>query len=259
MLYALIVLYNKNVYDSITYNFVKKYKNIRLIIFDNSDESFRLKNKDYCDSRDIIYYTLDKNIGLSKAYNYCINKIEKKGYIIILDDDTTLTDKYINEVFEIVEENIKSVCLPIIIANEQIISPVQVQFNCRIKIAKSLSTLNSRNISAINSGMLLKLKIFDDLVYNERLFLDYVDHDFMKQIRKNKIDITIMNSIIKQNYSRFQLNDINSELRRFKIYIKDFKIYCRECHNLLFFYLSTAKYRFYQFIKYKSFKFLFTK
>ena len=68
-----------------------------------------------------------------------------------------------------------------------------------------------------------------------------------------------MNSSLNQNYSRFQMNSIESEIFRFKIHYKDFKIYCKNCHNLVFFHLSTLKYRLHEVKKYKNIKFLFIK
>lgn len=104
--------------------------------------------------------------------------------------------------------------------------------------------------------MIIKTNIFKNIKYNEELFLDYVDHDFMRLIRNHNYKILIMKTIINQNYSRYQLNDINSELFRFKIFIKDYKVYCKNCNKIWFYYLSIFKYRIHEVIKYKSIKFL---
>lgn len=257
MIYALIVIYNKNILDSKTFKSLEKYLDkLNLIIFDNSATDF--KNKEYCMNNNIKYFTFNKNVGLSKAYNYVIEKLNFKenDYLIILDDDTKLNDSYFNENFKLISKNKYNIILPRIESNNILISPVKVSFKCRIKIVNDIKEINSNNISAINSGMIINTKIFKNIKYNEELFLDYVDHDFMRLVRNNNYKIHIMKATIKQNYSRYQINDINSELFRFKIFIKDYKIYCKNCNKLWFYYISIFKYRLLESIKYKSIKFL---
>ena len=256
MLYALIVLYNKEISQSLTYNCLKNDKNIQIIIFDNSNEKIQERNENYCKNKDVTYHTLNRNVGISKAYNYAIDNLKTDGYIMILDDDTLLNDNYIFEAKKIAEKKSGDINLPIVLSDNRIISPANVQFNCRIKILKNIDELDINKVSAINSGMVINLAVFKKIHYNENLFLDYVDHDFMKQARNNKLEINLMNSKINQNYSRFQKNNIESEINRFKIYLKDFKKYCKDCNNLMFYYFSTFKYRIHECIKYKTLKFL---
>ena len=257
MIYALIVIYNKHILDSKTFKSIEKYLDkINLIVFDNSIKDF--KNKEYCRKNNIKYVSLNKNIGLSKAYNYIIENIKFKDndYIIILDDDTQLNKSYFIESFKLISKKEYDIILPIIKSNDILISPVNVSFKCRIKTVKNIKEIDLNNISAINSGMIINTKIFKKIKYNEELFLDYVDHDFMRLVRNNNYKIHIMKATIKQNYSRYQINDINSELFRFKIFIKDYKIYCKNCNKLWFYYISIFKYRLLESIKYKSIKFL---
>ena len=68
-----------------------------------------------------------------------------------------------------------------------------------------------------------------------------------------------MDSVIVQNFSRFQKNDKDKEQNRFRIYIRDFKQYCKECGEMPYYFISTMKYRAHQVIKYKSISFLFIK
>ena len=101
MLYALIVIYNKKCEDSITIKKIFPYKNqINIIVFDNSDENN--ENERFCNNNNIKYYTEHKNIGLSKAYNSIISKIEMNddNFLLILDDDTNITNEYINKIIE---------------------------------------------------------------------------------------------------------------------------------------------------------------
>ena len=261
MINALIVIYNKNICDSLSYNSINKYNKLNIIIFDNSsEESVRLNSK-YCKDNNICYYTLNENVGLSKAYNYVIDKIELNDtdYLLILDDDTPLKEQYIDELFKSVKESTADIYIPIIISDNKIISPANVQFNCRIKMLKNIKKLDYKRISAINSGMLIKTSVFKKIKYNDKMFLEYIDHDFMKKVRAHNYKVKLIDIELNQNYSRFQYNDIKSEMHRFKIYLKDFKLYCKNCNNLIFYYISTIKYRIHEAIKYKNTKFIFIK
>lgn len=252
MLYALVVIYNKKCIDSKTLNVLLKYKEkIKIIIYDNSTEDF--ENEEFCLKEKLLYYTKKNNIGLSKAYNYVINKIKYNDgdYIIILDDDTELTDEYFNEVFEKVNNATDEILLPIVKSNERVISPSLVQFGCRVVQAKDLDCIDINRITAINSGMVIKMNIFSNITYCEKLFLDYVDHYFMKEIREKGYKIKIMDSCIRQNFSRNEKQNIQSVKFRFNIYKKDFKKYCDMCGHHLYYYINVNKLRLVYFFKYK--------
>lgn len=258
MLYAVVVIYNKNCNVSQTLSCLKKYsKQIKIIVFDNSTTDFH--NNDYCKKNNLEYYTFYENVGLSKAYNYIIDNIEKKAkdYLIILDDDTNLTDEYIQEVLQQIKFDY-DVLLPIVTTNNQIISPSNTQFNCRVKKINDIDNVNLNKVTAINSGMVIKMIIYNSIRYNEEIFLDYVDHEFMRKIRKNIKKIYIMKSEIKQNFSMYEKVDKTSRLKRFLIYKHDFKIYCK--NNLLgifFYHLNILKITIKYCLEYKTWDFIF--
>ena len=256
MLTALIVIYNKNCCESESFKFIEKYKNnISIILFDNSIQDFG--NKEYCRKNDIIYYNLGENIGLSKAYNYVLNKIKisSNNYLLVLDDDTILNDNYLNEIFKIVKDSRYDILLPIVKSCDTVISPSIIFFDCMVKKVKNIEKINMKKISAINSGMVIKTSVYKTIKYNEKLFLDYVDHEFMCNIRKNNKKIIVLDSPINQNYSRNQINSINSELIRFNIFKKDFKEFCRINNRGFFYFIYITRYTIKESIKYKSLKF----
>lgn len=259
MFNALVVLYNKKCENSITLTKLLEYKEkLNIIIFDNSTNSDYINNnKEFSEKYKIKYYSQNKNIGLSKAYNYIIKRkdILTGDYIIILDDDTILTDSYFQELFSL-DISKFDIVLPKVISNDSMISPCKVINDCRICKINLEEKINQYKLSAINSGMIIKLSVYDQMLYNEELFLDYVDHDFMRQIRKNNSEIFVMNSSIFQNFSRDQVNSIDSEIFRFKIFKKDYKKYCLNCGKRFFYYLSITRYKIKKCIKYKTLKFL---
>lgn len=256
MLRALIVIYNKKIDDSITYNAIKDDSKIKLIIYDNSNETYIDYNKKFCKKNTIEYYTQNKNVGLSKAYNYVIRKLDVKGYLIILDDDTKLTKEYLAEVHELTKKEEYEIILPIVKSNNKIISPASINNSGRVKVLKNIEDIDYSKITAINSGMIIKNNVYNEIKYNEELFLDYVDHDFMDNIRKSSFNIKIMDSIINQNFSFDQKNNIDSELHRFTIYKNDFKNYCFKNNKKIYYRVSIMIKTIKKIIKYKSLKFL---
>ena len=243
MLYALVVIYNKNCEESQSIQSLIKYKsNIKIIVFDNS--SIINNNKTFCLKHNFIYYSLNKNMGLSKAYNYVIDKVEKNdsNYLMILDDDTVLTKEYIEETYKYVVKKEYDIILPIVKPNKIILSPSNIMHKCRVVKINNIDDINIKKITAINSGMVVKTSVYKIFKYNESLFLDYVDHDFMKKVRINNLYIKILKSEIFQNFSREEKVTSKNFKFRFNIYRKDFKKYCKENRNILFYYLSITKY-----------------
>ena len=254
MIHAIVVVYNKKCEDSITIKSLLKYKNkINIYIFDNS--TIPNNNMGFCKNELINYFTLKKNVGLPSAYNYVINILEKndKDYVLILDDDTILNDNFFAELFCLTSNNEYDVILPVVKSNHQIISPANIQFGCRVKRVSNVNKIRKDKVTAINSGMAIKVKVYDYIKYDEAMFLDYVDHMFMKKIREGSFSIVIMNSIIQQNFSRNEKQKIEVVKFRYNIFRKDYKYYCYKCNQKIFFYFSLLKYKLIVFLKYKTF------
>lgn len=258
MIYALIVIYNKSCEDSNSIKDIRKFSpDIPLIVFDNSETDF--ENESFCRNNGYIYYSKKKNIGISKAYNYVIKNtnFDDGDYLIMLDDDTHLTLEYIRELKAKVKENSYDVILPIVYAKDKIISPYNYHMNCRSKMVKAPDELIMSKVSGINSGMIIKTNVFKKVRYNEELFLDYVDYDFMRRIHSIAGEIAIMKSRINQEFQYFEYDNskIQGALKRFEIDMHDYRILCEETGEKWFFYVHAIKFMIKQTINYHSFKF----
>ena len=256
MITVLIVIYNKKCNESLSFNFIEKYKKqLNLIVFDNSTGDYG--NSKYCNENDILYYSVGENVGLSKAYNYVINKMNLNcnDYLLLLDDDTILNDSYIDEVLIRAKSKEADIYLPIVYSNNYIISPSKVVFDCRVKRINNkddIDKLNDCQITGINSGMMINLKVFKSIKYNEDLFLDYVDHEFLKRAKQYNFSIKMLESSINQNFSRHEKAPLVNAIFRNNIYKKDFKEYCRICNRKWFYYINVFKLKIVNFIKYKK-------
>lgn len=256
MIYALVVIYNKACEISETLKSLYKWKNdIQIIVFDNSTKDN--ENEAYCEREGMWYFTENINLGLSKAYNYVIERLPLKedDYIIILDDDTELNDRYITEVLESVGMG-KDILLPIVRCGEAILSPNNIKFKCGSKTIKSVDELQQDHMSAINSGMVVSARVYKKMLYNEQLFLDCIDHEFMRMARKNECTMHVLSSIIEQNFSRAERPGLESALFRFKLFKKDFRKYCEMNEAMLYYHISIWKFVVAYTIKYRTLQFL---
>lgn len=222
-LYGILVIYNKSVVDSESYKYIREnQKEIKLYVVDNSD--IQNDNQKIVENDGFHYLCMNGNKGLSKAYNKALDKIkednpEMEGKVIILDDDTELNDNY----FKNISRYDADIILPVIKDGDKVISPctdingVYVPWN----VGKEVY-----DISAINSGMIIDLSLFRKYRYDENLFLDYVDHKFMIDMKIKKIQV--MNSVLNQHFSGSDNSDIKSSVTRLRIFKKDSKYFYKD-------------------------------
>ncbi|PIA86234.1 glycosyltransferase [Streptococcus parauberis] len=252
MINAIIVLYNKSYKDSITINSLSKTNhNFNLVIYDNGTKDFG--NREWCNQNNFTYLGDGTNRGLSYAYNRAIEQINpsQNDFLVILDDDTYLSEDYINELVSI--SNSKSsfdVFLPIVKTEKFILSPSRIEHSGRVILLENVRNIDYSNITAINSGMVVKGNVYKNIKYDENLFLDCVDHDFMNQISIHKYKVKILNSVINQTYSRESESNIKNIKIRFEIYQKDFKVYCKKYNYMFYYFLAIYKLKFFYLLKF---------
>lgn len=221
-IYCILVIYNKEVHHSPSYCFINNHKDIPLIVCDNSTQDY--KNKETVLGDGNIYLSKHENIGLSKAYNMALDAIQlqdvkEQSYVMFMDDDTELNEEYIEWVLHASLE--KDVYLPIVTDEIGILSPSQF-VNGISKRIDSLDALHMGAVTGINSGMLVNFDIFNDYRFNEELFLDYVDHNFLYDMKLKKKSIGIFDVEIHQHFSG-NGTDKKQAFSRFQIYKQDSK------------------------------------
>lgn len=224
-IYSIIVVYNKECKDSITFNCLKEVQDLNIIVCDNSTSDYG--NKDYVESLGYSYISMCGNKGLPKAYNKAISTIKaKQGYICLFDDDTSIPADYFTTLIRDANSSNSDILLPIVYDEIGIMSPT-LAGRYAIKRISNLDQLANSSISAINSGMAIKIDCFENYRYNEEMFLDFVDHEFMKQMRNQNKKISIMDIKIKQSFSA-NVNSKQSDISRIKILKKDLKLFYKD-------------------------------
>lgn len=243
--YAVIVLYNMNLKDSITCQNILKIKNHRIhtIIVDNS--TCKNNNKKLCEANNFVYLSMHGNKGLSKAYNKALDYLnDKRGIVIWLDDDSKITQQYFDELEDAADTHPDvDIFVPVIMGQDgKFWSPNRARFlkNKQLKIPEE--TIKDSEFNAINSCTASRLRIFKSYRYDERLFLDQVDHNFCREQRKMGRHFLKLDCVIHHNFStKNKKSNYEKLLKRYSIMIPDYLMYCSFYGNKAYHYLGYIK------------------
>ncbi|CAI8728250.1 Glyco_trans_2-like domain-containing protein [Priestia megaterium] len=238
-LFAVIVIYNKQLEASPTYNEIEKIvddlKNKELLhqvfIFDNStSERIRNHNQAIIDKKNnnkIEYITMHKNVGLAKAYNEVLNQINNQykgrngeNWLLITDQDTDIKIELLNLFNDKLDTNPNiGSYLPRMFGKNHMISPLKVNrtfwgdsFDLPTDIPNGI--LKDR-YTAINSCSIFSVDALNRIDgFDEGFPIDYLDHyTYYKLWRKGYhlhcLDIDIKHdlsfeSFRKVNYVRYK-------------------------------------------------------
>lgn len=225
---AAAVVYNKRVEDSITCKNILNHKIankddvIEMLVVDNSTNDFG--NNNYCRLHGIKYISMNGNKGLSKAYNAAIDACGEKDVIILFDDDTEVTKEYFTELYRELNAHPEiDIFAPIIYGQDGVIySPNEYNFLKNHYIKSPKQEISQTKFNAIASCLAIRMKVFDNYRFNEKLFLDQVDQNFFYDQRKKNVKFGRINIQIQQNfYQRGKKLTPEAGWRRLKIRIID--------------------------------------
>ena len=241
---AVIVLYTgEKKLTSISLEKLKESK-IKTYVYDNSPESTILVNIETNDLESVVYKHDPRNHGLATAYNWVLSKEFEKKWILLLDQDTILEDRYFEELWTVRNPEIYDAILPLIRdkTSEVIISPLQYIYGNRSKPINNLDQFKG-NIRAINSGSLLRIKTLKKINYFDQAFpLDYLDHITYYRLNQLKSKYLILNSELKHELSVTNISN-DYPINRLKSILKSERKFHRieGKYSLLFFYFRQAK------------------
>lgn len=231
-IYAILVDYNQPLDQSPSYQALNRQKDIITIVCDNSTNVEIDQAQVQKDGN--VYLSMHGNRGLPKAYNRALDHIEEEnpimeGFVMLFDDDTEIPDAYFDCVRKAIQKEDADIYLPLITDERPdlgYLSP-SILRDVYMHRTKDPWSLTAEEICGINSGMVIRLSLFANYRYNEDLFLDHVDHDFIRTMRKRKTKINIMNTELHQHFSAFE-TDGTKAINRFSILKKDMREFYKE-------------------------------
>ena len=213
-------------------------ENLEVWVYDNSseqgfDDNFR-EAADY----GFHYVKNGENLGLSRTYNKALSDAETDDiWLMFADDDTTFSSAYIRNVYKAIESKEPGIITGIVKQDSFVVSPMKKN----AIFPKNRGPIEERgvykDIYAINSGLTVRASLLKEIGgFEERLFLDMVDYQLMDKLKKNgKNRILVVPGTISQKLSGLDFSDKEASMRRFRIYYKDFKEYCRLTKKPLFY------------------------
>lgn len=192
---AVIITYN--IMDDFKLRINKlKGKVDEIIVVDNGSNDETINILKGLESEVSVIY-LNENKGIASALNKGIEYCIKKGYdwVLTLDHDSIVTEFMINNMlscYENLDNNLKEKVAMLV--------PIHVEEKeyCNNEYDKKIN-LNSYKevLTEITSGALTKTKVYKEVAkYNEKLFIDLVDHDFCLNLNKRGYKIVQVDSSI---------------------------------------------------------------
>ncbi len=224
---ALLVIYNRRCEDSPSCEGLRAVTPTRAVVVDNSTEEN--DNARYCACHGIGYVSMGGNAGLAKAYNRGIRHIKENTdatHVLLLDDDTTLPDGFLEYTAEAVRKDEKAkIFAPLVRDEKGLLSPCRID-GLHVMRANEHDRLSASAFTAINSGLVIDLGVFDDFTYDEGYFLDYIDHAFFRDMKARGVTFAVTDQVLFQRFSGNERGNKQAAKRRLAIFKTDFRRFC---------------------------------
>lgn len=228
----LVVLYNTSIRDSSTIKSIIKSvlklksrnASYNLLLWDNSYSSSSedvvrlfcnemLQNGVYAS-----YKHSPENKPLSEVYNNFISTYKDiSDYLMIFDQDSSFTSEFFNSVDDVLRVYRPDLILPIIKHKKHIVSPSKIYYiKGRYFKSPPCGNISSQHLSAINSGMVIASCYLSKtkFKYDNRLKNYCTDDYFMKQFRKNKGVVFVLDYVFEHDLSLSTLNENSTALKQ---------------------------------------------
>jgi rhamnosyltransferase len=225
---VVVVRYKKAIRDMPAIRYAKAIESnsrnstIRWIIVDNSPSGATMHDRAGLPDNSR-YLWLGANRGLSKAYNAALTQLdESTTHICFLDQDTEGVGTYVQAILDQGDCG-SDIVLPVVVSGSVILSP------CR-RTGPWYRPIRQRGaipgpMSWINSGMVVSAQVFASTRFDERLFLDYVDHRFALDAQRAGASVDVRWELaLEQDYSR-DTDDVDSAYRRYMIFRADLRTF----------------------------------
>lgn len=243
---ALIVLFNKILSESLTYSSLSNYSNIfdEIIVYNNGpdliDESENSLPHNFKLVNDLT------NKPLSEIYNEFVS-CDGFDRFIILDDDSTITESYINSFLN--EANVFDIGMPLIKSNHNgdiyypVVSKISDIFHSTYDFSERTYTISSGLV--LSSELILLVKNKFGSVFDERFSLYGVDISFFFRIDQISKERKI--KCLSSGYIIHDLSKFSSEVSSFRAeellidQILQYKLYHRNKKRILIHLIKNRK------------------
>ena len=191
----------------ITYNVENNFKNRinklkgkvdEIIVVDNGSKPETISMLKELE-KDITIIYLEKNKGIAYALNKGINYSIERGYdwILTLDHDSIVTDDMIKNMLKCYENFDKELKEKVAMLVPVHVEEKEYQNSSAISNEKNFSKPYIEVLTEITSGALTKAEIYKNVgLYDEKLFIDLVDHDYCLSLNRKGFKVIQVNSAV---------------------------------------------------------------
>ena len=191
----------------ITYNVENDFKNRinklkgkvnEIIVVDNGSKAETISMLKELEKEITIIY-LEKNKGIAYALNKGIKYSIEKGYdwVLTLDHDSIVTDDMIENMLKCYENFDKDLKEKVAMLVPVHVEEKEYENNNIINNEEVASKLYTEVLTEITSGALTKSSIYKNVgLYDEKLFIDLVDHDYCLALNKKGFKVIQVNSAV---------------------------------------------------------------
>lgn len=216
----IVVVYNQSVGSApVVRAAIRSGLGIEIVVCDNStceNDNLALSEK-----LGLCYVNMDGNKGLSAAYRAGIERCHGE-VVCLFDDDTEVGKDYFVTVKDLdVSSRTWDVALPLVLSGDAVLSPCCFNGYRAHPFSGSSRVTDCSELSGINSGMVIKRSLLDNVQHDPGLFLDLIDHKFISDVKKagGKV-IYLQGPVLRQSYS-YATDNADSALTRLLIFERD--------------------------------------
>ena len=225
-----------------SFNTFGKNNILNIYVADNTNvPNWNLDHPKHSENVNINYHHFPTNPGLPYVYNKSAQFATDNNFkwIVFLDQDTKLPNNFYQEYVSINQTEV--IYCPLVFSEGKLMSPSAYKFyRSAIIDLPSTSSIALSGHSCINSGLLLRTDFFMKIDgYNDRLFLDFADHDFIEKVYKSGIKkLGIINVILEQDFSSNTHNKLQA-IGRYRTFVKDLLNFKKKRNKVkIFFYVD---------------------
>ena len=210
----LVVVYGKDAKESkalMSLNEVATLRDDLFLEIWNNDASKIILPSDLDNFKDNLkIYNSKKNVALPEVYKTFVANHSSSEVLIFSDDDSLYTDDYFHSLELCLSVGADVVVPKIAGDGDYLHSPrlapiVETIFNKAATIhlpSTFYGPVRSKYFFAITSGMACRREVFDDVFFNQRLFLYGIDSQFFYDLVSiKKYNISVMNYFLKHDLS----------------------------------------------------------
>lgn len=191
----------------------------KVIICDNSEHRNDLMAAN-CLRENVDYRWMGGNKGLPKAYNFAVSRLAGQvSHVVFFDDDTEIPRGYFNKLTDHLLAGTADIYMPAVYVGDRLLSPCQVLGSWYREIRHPGKL--PRRYSCINTGMTVGSELLEKVQFDEILFLDYVDHSFVRAAHAAGATFeALWDCQLRQDYSR-ATDTVSKAASRFDLFRRD--------------------------------------